>query len=408
MTETSWIEIPENSPFSVRNLPYGVFSRDDEAPRVGVAIGEHVVDLAPLAASEWLHFASVFEAPTLGPFMALGRQTWHAVRTWLTARLTDEQFRDLVEPELVPASAVRMQMPFDVADFVDFYASEHHASNLGSYFRPNEAPLNPNWKHLPVGYHGRAGTVQVSGTPVVRPCGQRKSPDDATPTYGPSTRLDIEAEVGFVVGAGSALGQPVDVDAFREHVFGVVLVNDWTARDLQSWEYRPLGPFLGKSFLTSISPWVVPLDALDDAAIPLPTQDPEPLPYLQGKNDTGLDLALEVRVNGELVASPNYRDMYWSPAQLLAHLTANGASLRTGDLLSSGTVSGPRRDEVGSLIELTENGSAPLTLADGSTRTFLEDGDEVRISATAPDGSGGRLGFGEVVGTVVPANAIDR
>jgi fumarylacetoacetase len=258
----------------------------------------------------------------------------------------------------------------------------------------------PNWKHLPVGYHGRAGTVVVSGTDVVRPCGQRKAPDEAAPTYGPSRRLDIEAELGFVVGVGSELGDRIGVDEFADHVFGAVLVNDWSARDLQAWEYVPLGPHLGKSFATSISPWVVPIAALDAARVPLPGQDPQPLNYLRGRENWGLDVELVVGWNGEEVSRPPYREMYWSPAQMLAHMTVNGASARTGDLFASGTISGPdRRRYGGAFIELTWGGREPLTVK-GEERTFLEDGDEVTITATAPGPNGGRIGFGEVTGTI--------
>jgi fumarylacetoacetase len=285
---------------------------------------------------------------------------------------------------------------------VDFYASEHHASNLGRLFRPDSEPLTPNWRHLPVGYHGRGGTVVVSGTPIVRPCGQRKAPGDPAPTFGPSRRLDIEAELGFVVGTGSALGTRIGVDDAADHVFGAVVVNDWSARDLQAWEYVPLGPHLGKSFATSISPWVVPLAALDAARVPLPGQDPEPLPYLRGTDAFGLDVELVVEWNGEEVARPPYRCMYWSPAQMLAHLTVNGASTRPGDLYASGTVSGPERDQRGAFIELTWGGAEPVTVK-GEERTFLLDGDEVVISATAPGVDDRRIGFGEVAGTVTPA-----
>ena len=404
VTATTWVPVPEGSPFPLQNLPYGVFSGPDEMPRVGVALGEYVIDLAPLVVrSDLAHYASAFEAPTLNPFMALGREAWQAVRGWLSATLTDESTRQLVEPHLTPLARARLHLPFDVADFVDFYASEQHATNLGRMFRPNEEPLNPNWKHLPVGYHGRAGTVSVSGTPVQRPCGQRVAPGETLPSYGPSLRLDLEAEVGYVVGTPSSPGRPVGVSAFRDHVFGVVLVNDWTARDIQGWEYRPLGPFLGKSFLTSISPWVVPLDALSAALRPVPAQDPEPLPYLRGEGNFGLDLELTVELNGEVISRPRYAGMYWTPPQLLAHLTANGAALRTGDLLASGTVSGAVREEYGSLIELSWSGKEPLRLADGSERSFLEDGDELVITASAPGPDGARIGFGEVRGRVLPA-----
>jgi fumarylacetoacetase len=295
-----------------------------------------------------------------------------------------------------------------VGDYVDFYSSEHHATNVGRLFRPDGDALTPNWKHLPIGYHGRSGTVVVSGTPIVRPSGQRKAPADAMPSYGPSRRLDIEAEVGFVVGTPSPLGKPVGADAFRDVVFGVVLVNDWSARDVQAWEYVPLGPFLGKSFATSVSPWVVPLEALESARVDPPAQDPQPLPYLHDPEAWGLDLALEVRWNGSVVSRPPFATMYWTPAQQLAHLTVNGASVRTGDLYASGTVSGPERDQRGSFLELSWNGEDPVKLDDGSTRTFLEDGDEVAISATAPGADGVRIGFGEVTGRIMPAVQRER
>jgi fumarylacetoacetase len=270
-------------------------------------------------------------------------------------------------------------------------------------FRPDTEPLTPNWRHLPIGYHGRAGTVVVSGTPVTRPCGQRKAPDEAAPTYGPSRRLDIEAELGFVVGAPSEPGSRVPFSGLADHVFGVTGLNDWSARDIQAWEYVPLGPFLGKSFATSISPWVTPLAALDAAWVDLPEQDPEPLPYLGPGATRGLDIAVEVELNGEVVSRPPYRTMYWSPGQMLAHLTVNGASLRTGDLFASGTISGPERDQRGSFLELSWGGKEPFTTADGTSHTFLEDGDEVVIRYSAPGTDGGRITLGEVAGRIEPA-----
>ena len=276
----TWLDVPADSPFPVQNLPYGVFSPPDEQPRVGVAVGDHVLDLAPLAAAEGLDGGHVFEAASLNPFMALGRPAWTAVRSWLTELLTHDGYRDLVESHLEPLDEVALHLPFEVADYVDFYSSEHHAANVGALFRPDQPALPPNWRHVPIGYHGRAGTVVISGTDVVRPSGQRKPPDAGAPTYGPSLRLDIEAEVGFVVGVPSPLGRAVPTRDFRQHVFGVCLVNDWSARDIQAWEYVPLGPFLGKSFATSVSPWVVPLDALDAARVTPPVQEPPVLPYL--------------------------------------------------------------------------------------------------------------------------------
>jgi fumarylacetoacetase len=293
---------------------------------------------------------------------------------------------------------VRLHLPFEVADYVDFYASEHHAANLGRLFRPEAPdPLTPNWKHLPIGYHGRSGTIVVSGTPIHRPSGQRRTGQGEI-VFGPSVRLDIEAEVGFVVGGASTLGEPVPLADAGRHLFGICLVNDWSARDIQAWEYQPLGPFLGKSFATSVSPWVVPMAALDDARTHPPDRDVPLLPYLDddGAEPWALDLQLEVRLNGEVVSRPPFAGMYWTGAQMLAHLTVNGATVRPGDLFASGTVSGSERDERGSFIELSWNGAEPLTLADGSTRSFLENGDTVTISATAGD-----LWLGEVSGTIV-------
>jgi fumarylacetoacetase len=378
--------------FGLDNLPYGVFSPADGTPRVGVRLGDDVVDMSALLDDP------VFATPSLNAFMAQGRERWTQVREQITERLA----AGVPDGAAHPVADVRMHLPVAVADYVDFYASEHHASNLGRLFRPDSEPLMPNWKHLPVGYHGRAGTVVVSGTDVVRPCGQRKAPDEAAPTYGPSRRLDIEAELGFVVGTGSALGGRVGVDEFADHVFGAVLLNDWSARDVQAWEYVPLGPHLGKSFATSISPWVVPLAALEAARVPLPGQSPDPLPYLRAREDWGLDIELVVEWNGEEVSRPPYREMYWSPAQMLAHMTVNGAAARTGDLFASGTVSGPEKHQRGAFIELTWGGREPVTVK-GEERTFLQDGDEVTISATAPGTGGGRIGFGEVTGKVLPA-----
>ena len=398
----SWIEIPDGSPFGPDNLPLGVFRHGDEEPRVGAAIGDQIIDLAPVASAQMLDGAQLFAESTLNPFLALGRPAWRATRNWLLDLVRNPNDRDVVEPHLIPQAAVTMQLPFEVGDYVDFYASEQHASNLGRLFRPDSEPLLPNWKHLPVGYHGRAGTIVVSGTDIVRPSGQRKAPDAAAPTFGPSQRLDIEVELGYVVGTPSTLGKPVSVDDFEEHVYGVVVVNDWSARDLQAWEYVPLGPFLGKSFATSISPWVVSLDALAGSAVPLPPQDPPVLPYLAGQSLTNFDITFEVRLNGHLVSNPPYRDIYWSAAQMLAHMTVNGATVRTGDLYASGTVSGAEKNQRGSFIELSWGGREPL-IVDGKEHTFLEDGDEVTISAWAAGRDGSRTGLGEVTGRITPA-----
>jgi fumarylacetoacetase len=395
----TWVDGAAGSLFDVDNLPYGVFSLPGEEPRVGVRIGDLVLDLAPVAAAEMLDVHHVFEELTLNPLMAEGPQVAASIRQWITGLLTDETERGLVEPHLLPLDEVELHLPVEVADYVDFYCSLEHATNVGRIFRPDAEALLPNWRHLPVGYHGRAGTVVASGTEVVRPSGQRKPPEADAPTYGPSTRLDIEAELGFVTGTPSTLGDRVGVDDFAQHVFGLVGLNDWSARDIQAWEYVPLGPFLGKSFATSISHWVTPLAALEAAWVALPGQDPEPLPYLQGSAARGLDIDVEVELNGEVVSRPPYASMYWSPAQMLAHMTVNGASLRTGDLFASGTISGAERDQRGSLLELSWGGKEPF----GDGRTFLQDGDQVVLRYTAPGTGGGRIALGEVLGTVLPA-----
>ncbi|MER5393438.1 fumarylacetoacetase [Saccharopolyspora sp. NPDC002686] len=386
------IDIPDGSLFGLTNLPYGVFSTPGTEPRVGVRVGDSVVDLAAALGDE------VFAQPALNAFMAQGRDRWVQVRRQITELVSGEVPDEVVHP----VAEVRMHLPIEVADYVDFYASEHHASNLGRLFRPDSEPLMPNWKHLPVAYHGRGGTVVVSGTDIVRPSGQRKAPSEDAPTFGPCRRLDIEAELGFIVGTGSDLGTSVPVDEFGTRVFGAVLVNDWSARDIQAWEYVPLGPFLGKSFATSISPWVVPLLALEEARVETPPQSPEPLQYLKESEPWGLDVELAVSWNGHEVSRPPYREMYWSPAQMLAHMTVNGATSRTGDLYASGTISGPEKDQRGAFIELTWGGKEPLSIG-GEERTFLEDGDEVAITATAPGAGGTRIGFGEVTGRILPA-----
>jgi fumarylacetoacetase len=363
-------------------IGFGVFRPPGAAPRVGARVGEAVVDLAALARAGGLPDvpAGVLEAPALNAFMAAGPEAWAAA----LAAVED------AGPRLALAD-VTVELPFAVADYADFYASLDHAVNLGRLFRPEAEPLLPNWRHMPVGYHGRAGTVVVSGTGIVRPCGQYLSAGD--PVFGPSRRLDIELELGAVVGLPSAHGAPVSVERALDHVFGVVLLNDWSARDLQAWEYQPLGPFLGKSFATSIGAWVTPLAVLLEHRVAAPPQEPEPLLYLR-EEPWALDLALEVELNGHVVARTNARHLYWSLAQQLAHLTANGAALRTGDLLGSGTISGPERLQRGSLIELSWNGAEPLGLPGGGVRSFLEDGDSVVLRGA---------GLAEVAGRVLPA-----
>ncbi|GGU92674.1 fumarylacetoacetase [Streptomyces litmocidini] len=407
MSEHSPLDLAEGDPFGPHNLPYGVFSTADEPGRrrLGVRIGGHVLDAGAAAHALGSPYAALLAQPSLNPLLAAGRTAWRDVRRALTAWVTVPAHRADIEPLLHPLDAVTLHLPYEVADYVDFYASEHHATNVGRIFRPDGDALTPNWKHLPIGYHGRAGTVVVSGTDVVRPSGQRKAPSDPAPVFGPSVKLDIEAEVGFLVGTPSELGRPVPLSDFREHVFGLTLLNDWSARDVQAWEYVPLGPFLGKSFQTSVSAWVTPLEALDAARTAPPARDLPLLPYLDDAAEEepgGFDLRISVEINGEVVAEPPFSSMYWTAAQQLAHMTVNGASLRTGDLYGSGTVSGPEVNQRGSLLELTWNGRDALELP-GGKRTFLEDGDEVVLTAWAPGPDGTRVALGEVRGRIVPS-----
>jgi fumarylacetoacetase len=407
----TWLDLPHDHLFGLATLPYCVFSTTDpDLRRVGVRIGDLVLDAGAAAEFVGMESGVCWAQPSLNHFLSLGRPAWAAARSWLTEVLSNPAHRDGIEPHLIQLEEVTLHLPIAVADYVDFYASENHATNVSKIFRPKGEVLTPNWKHLPVGYHGRSGTVVVSGTDIIRPMGQRKAPTDASPVFGPSIKLDIEAELGFIVGDGTKLGTRVDIDHAADHLFGVALFNDWSARDIQAWEYVPLGPFLGKSFGSTLGAWVVPMEALAAARVPLPRQEPEPLPYLHGSGTDasgtglfGLDIHLEVRINGTLVSSPTYAQMYWSPAQMLAHLTVNGASLRDGDLFASGTISGPGRDTRGSLMELTWDGQEPLTLDDGSTRAFLQDGDTVTVTGWAPGPDGARVGLGEVIGSIAPA-----
>lgn len=359
--------------------------------RIVVPVGSAYVDVGTLAAAQGGPHPAVLGEPNLDGLLAAGRPAWREVWEWLGDWLADPE---RLAPYALPQAGVVPVLPFTVADYVDFFACEQHAANASAIIRAG-ASVSENWRHLPIGYHGRAGTVQVSGTPVVRPQGQR-GPGD----FGPTKALDFEAELGFVLG-GTSRG-PVGVEEALDHVFGVVLLNDWSARDIQAWESRPLGPHLGKSFATSISAWITPLDELAGAWVDPPPRDPEPLPYLLGKADRGLDVTLEVRINGERIVTPPAASLYWTPAQLVTHLTSNGASLRPGDLLGSGTISGPRRDQRGCLLEFTWGGRDEFALADGTTRHYLNDGDEVSIVAGAPRPDGGRISLGEVRGTVTP------
>ncbi len=418
----SFVPVAPESHFPLQNLPYGVFRpRAGGAPRVGVAIGEMVLDLAVvedagLLAGPALAGRRVFASPALNAFLALGRPAWSEVRATITQLLSADNLALQRQPALrdgalLPVREVELLTPVAIADYTDFSSSREHATNVGAMFRGRENALMPNWLHLPVAYHGRASSIVVSGTDVRRPRGQVLPPGASQPVFGPSRRLDFELEVGFFVGPGNDLGQPIPVERAADHIFGFVLVNDWSARDIQQWEYQPLGPFLAKNFATSISPWVVTLDALLPFRVPGPRQDPQPLPYLRDAADWSFDIGLEVRLQTAAAPAPvticrsNLRHLYWNVRQQLAHHTIAGCNLRPGDLLASGTISGPEPTSRGSLLELTWNGAEPLRLPSGETRTFLEDGDRVTMTGWA-SGDGFRVGFGEVAGTILPALAL--
>jgi fumarylacetoacetase len=385
--------------FGGANLPYGIFRRAGEPARVGVRFGDGVLDLQALAADGLLDDPTgAFGQPALNAFMARGPEAWAQTRERLQRLVSGVD----AEPSLIALDEVELQLPFAVADYVDFWSSIEHASNSGRIFRPGSDPLPPNWRHMPIGYHGRSGTVVPGGTPVRRPRGQSRPDRDAPPVFGPSAKLDVELELGFVIGTPTTVGEPVPVARAAEHVFGIVLLNDWSARDLQAFESQPLGPFLGKSFLTSISPWVTPMAALAPfRAAPSAPQEPAPADYLR-EEPWAFDIALEIELNGAAIARTNARHLYWSVAQQIAHLTVNGASMRTGDLLGSGTISGPTREERGCLLELSWNGTEPVALPGGGERTFLEDGDEVVLRGIAGEGDGA-VALGDVGGRVVGA-----
>ena len=399
-----WLDLDPAHPFGLEALPYCSFTTREHAAfhRAGVRVGDRVLDLTTAAGRLLPGRAALFREGALDPFLAEGDGAWADVRAEITAWLSDNRFREAVEDLLTPLDDAELRRPFTVADYVDFYASREHVTRVGAIFRPGSDPLPPSWPHQPAGYHGRAGSVVVSGTPIRRPCGLVRGPG-GDPVHGPTAALDFEAELGFVVGTETVLGEPVAVSRFPEHVFGVCLVNDWSARDIQAVESVPLGPFLGKSFGTTVSPWILPLAALADARVRPPSRDTALAPYLTESADWGLDISFEVRINRQLACRPPYAAMHWSPAQMLAHLTANGAALRTGDLYASGTVSGPGSGERGCLLELTWNGTEPLRLADGSVRAWLEDGDEVSITATARGPGGIPVGLGEARGQVLPS-----
>ncbi len=399
--------------YGIDNLPFGIVSdaRDGEK-RPAVAFEDSVIDLDCLVHQGTLEAESLLGAASLNAFLGEGLAVWRAVRARLQHLLGDAATADeraAVAKATLARDAVTMHLPIDVGDYVDFYSSIEHATNVGRIMRPG-AELLPNYRHIPIGYHGRSGTVVVSGTPVRRPNGQRKAPDDSAPVFAPSAMLDVELEMGWIAGAPSVHGEPVAADAVREHVFGYVLLNDWSARDIQAWEYQPLGPFLAKSFATSISPWIVTLDALEPFRVAERDRDPEPLPYLRAREPWAYDIELEMllqtprmRDGGHApftIARTNFRGMYWTVAQQLAHVTSNGANVRPGDLFGTGTISGAEPGSEGSLLELTRRGASPIALPGGETRAFLEAGDTVVIRGRAVNGAA-RVGFGEVAGTIV-------
>jgi fumarylacetoacetase len=409
----SWIPVPNGSHHPLHSLPFGMAAVGDGTQRAWVAVGDHALDLTLLGADGWLQGAGVdrdtFAGSDLNRYVALGRRSAAAVRERLLEILHDASAGARLADAVVPRSALRMGLPVSVGDYVDFYSSIHHATNLGRLLRPDDDPLLPNWRQLPVGYHGRSGTIVADRSEIPRPAGLRLV--EGSLECGPSVELDIELEVGFVVGQASERGVPVGIADAEQHLAGVCLVNDWSARDIQSYEYRPLGPFLGKSFATSMSPWLVDLDALAPFRVVPPRQEPQVAPYLRTAGPAGFDLLLEVSIESELmraagvpphvIARTGFADMYWVPAQQLAHLTVNGTNLRPGDLFASGTVSGPVPGSEGSLIELTQRGRRPIELPDGTMRSFLRDGDRVVMRGWAGSDPATRIGLGQVSGTVV-------
>ncbi|MGO3858741.1 MAG: fumarylacetoacetase [Neisseriaceae bacterium] len=411
--KSSFVAVAPDCDFPIQNLPYGIFSQQDSAPRAGVAIGDYVLDLALLEARGLLQPSStpVFNQPTLNAFIDLGRDTWQRIRAELqqllaadTATLRDDA--DLRAQALIPQADVTMHLPVDVPGYTDFYSSKEHAYNVGCMFRDPKNALLANWSELPVGYNGRASSVVVSGTDIVRPSGQIKLPDQERPVFSACRKLDIELETGFIVGKTTQLGETISIDDAEAHIFGMVLLNDWSARDLQQWEYVPLGPFNAKTFGTSISPWIVTMAALEPFRCAGPEQDPKPLAYLQTSGEGNYDINLQVAIavdGGEtVIANTNYKYMYWSMAQQLTHHTIAGCNVRVGDVMGSGTISGPTKDSRGSLLELTWNGTEPITLHNGEERTFIADGDTLIMRGHCQK-EGLRVGFGEVSGKILPA-----
>jgi fumarylacetoacetase len=412
----SWIEIAADSEFPIQNLPFGIFSTPDRDPRVGVAIGEYILDLCVLGRHDFFELIdldpNVFHRPYLNDFIALGKPIWRAVRNRVSELLRNDNDEisgnsNLIRECLVKQSEAEMLMPVKVCNYTDFYSSLEHAANVGTMFRGTENALLPNWKHLPIGYHGRASSIVVSGTPIYRPKGQTKAPDAEMPNFGPTKQLDFELEVAFITGRETALGQSITPNEADDYIFGLVLFNDWSARDMQSWEYVPLGPFLAKSFASSVSPWVVTLDALEPFRVKGPEQEPKPLPYLDFTGYRNYNIQLEVLLQpengqGYSISRSNFSYMYWNMAQQLAHQTSNGCNIQVGDLYASGTISGSDKGSYGSMLELTWRGAQPLLLPDGSERQFIHDHDTIIMRGYGAY-NGIRIGFGEVRGTVLPA-----
>lgn len=415
----SFIPVPSTSHFPIQNLPYGVFRpRCGGEPRVGVAIGDYVLDLSLLATrglfkNPQVEHPAVFARPSLNDFLALGLEVWRDTRSTISHLLSADVTTLRDDPQLRRESLwlqqdVELSLPAVVGDYTDFYSSREHATNVGALLRGASQALLPNWLHLPVAYHGRASSIVLSGTDIRRPLGQTRGDGEEQPRFGPSQAVDFELEVAYLIGPGNRLGEPIPARHAEEQIFGLVLVNDWSARDIQRWEYQPLGPFLSKNFATSISPWVVTLDALAPFRTTGPNQIPEPLPYLQAGSDRTFDIHLEVwlQTSGmrlpERICASNFRHLYWSMSQQVAHHTINGCNLRPGDLLASGTISGPTSDSLGCLLELTSGGTQPVVLPDGEVRRFLEDHDRITLTGWC-QGPDYRVGFGEVTGKVLPA-----
>lgn len=408
---TTWLTIPADSDFSLYNLPFGIFDPGDNRPRAGIAIGDHIVDLAAAAESGLFgkrrFFKKIFEQPVLNEFIALGKPVTNRVRRKVQEWLCQPEAPHNAGNLMADRRTARMRLPVRVGDYTDFYSSIEHATNVGKMFRPDN-PLLPNWRWLPVGYHGRSSSIVVSGTPVRRPYGQILPKGQETPVFSASRQLDFELEVAFVIGKETVLGEPVRVENAEDYIFGLVLFNDWSARDIQRWEYVPLGPFLGKNFASSVSPWIVSLEALKPFRVKGPRQTPPPLEYLNALGARNYDIRLEVAIQTgnaapDVICRSNTRHLYWSMAQQLAHHTVNGCNVRVGDLMASGTISGPAPGAYGSMLELSWGGQQPVAMSDGSTRTFLQDGDTVVMRGWG-EKTGIRVGFGEVSGEILPAS----